>query len=216
MKETIKVLLVEDHDLVRAGLVSMIMATSEVRVSGEAGSGLEAVDKFQFNEPDVVLMDIMLPDISGFEAAQKILRLNPAAKILFLSMEINEEFIQQAIQVGGKGYILKESNKNELFSAIKTVYTGETYFSSKVKDIVFKSFVSHTHEAPADPISTLTERELEILKLLAEGVKKSAIADKLFISEKTIDSHRLNLMKKLNLENNTELIKFAIRHDLID
>jgi DNA-binding NarL/FixJ family response regulator len=214
--DKIKILIVDDHNLVRDGIQSLLSTAKDMWVVGEASCGEEAVSEALEKKPDLILMDIMLPDFNGIEAARRIKEKMPQVKILFLSMEVIENFVTEAVQVGADGYLPKEIGKHILLEAIRKIKDGEKYFDKKVSDVIFQNFISKTTTPPAPNWESLiTGREREVLILIAQGLSHKEIAEQLFLSVKTVDSHRLHILQKLDLNNNAELVKFAIKNKLI-
>lgn len=217
--EKIKILIVDDHTLVRDGIGSMLTSFTDMEVLSEASDGEEAINKATLLKPDLILMDIMLPGLNGIEAAKIIKERLSNCKILFLSMELAEEYLNEIIKLGACGYVLKDIRKNELGDAIRRAMTGEPYFSKGISDMVFKKYYETNNPSKINaeevPVASLTDRELEIVKLLSEGVNKKEIADQLFISPRTVDAHRSNIMEKLRLKSTVELVKYAIKNNII-
>lgn len=219
--EKIKILIVDDHTLVRDGIGAMITSFADMEVLSEASDGEEAINKAALLKPDLILMDIMLPGINGIEAARIIKERLSECKILFLSMELAEEYLNEIIKLGACGYVLKDIRKNELGDAIRKAMSGEPYFSKGISDMVFKRYYETTNPSKSNtneeevPVGSLTDREREIVKLLSEGVNKKDIADQLFISPRTVDAHRSNIMEKLRLKSTVELVKYAIKNNII-
>lgn len=217
--EKIKILIVDDHTLVRDGIGSMLTSFTDMEVLSEASDGEEAINKATLLKPDLILMDIMLPGLNGIEAAKIIKERLSDCKILFLSMELAEEYLNEIIKLGACGYVLKDIRKNELGDAIRRAMTGEPYFSKGISDMVFKKYYETNNPSKINaeevPVASLTDRELEIVKLLSEGVNKKEIADQLFISPRTVDAHRSNIMEKLRLKSTVELVKYAIKNNII-
>lgn len=218
--EKIKILVVDDHSLVRDGIVAMLESCADFEVIGEASDGEEAINKAYLMMPDLILMDIMLPGMNGVEAAKIIKNKLKEIKILFLSMEVSEEFLNEIIKIGAEGYVLKDIRKNELSGAVRMAISGNQYFSKGISDLVFRRYREiNSGEVPAKqaPASAkLTEREIEVVKMLSLGLSKKEIADKLFISPRTIDAHRSNIMEKLELKSTVDLVKYAIRQQIIE
>jgi DNA-binding NarL/FixJ family response regulator len=213
----IKLMLVDDHTLVRNGIMAMLQNLPDMKVISEAGDGTTAIIKVDEEKPDIILMDIMMPNMSGFETAKIIREKYPDVKVVFLSMEVNEQFISEAIAAEASGYIPKDSNRDELLQAIRKVFAGEQYFSSSVSQLVFANFMKKAsgkmpEKAQAGKIS---KREIEVIKLIASGVSNKEIADKLFISTRTVDAHRNHILQKLELKSTADLIKYAIKNKLI-
>lgn len=212
----IKVLLVEDHAIVRQGLHSILNTEEDIEVIGEAENGLEAINLTEKLKPDVIVMDISMPRLSGLEATCKIKKNFPNVHILVLSMHSNKELIFQTLQAGASGYFVKNSASYELISAIKAVYKGESYLDSSISKKVIDEYIKYAGDVIMDSYKELTDREREILQLFAEGRSKHEIANLLFISVRTVEVHKANLMKKLSLDNTAELIKYAIGKGIID
>ena len=215
----ISVLIVDDHALVRDGIVAMLKNEEDIQIIGEAVDGEEAVSKNNELQPDIIIMDIMMPKFNGLEAAKMIKEQHPNSKIIFLSMEVKEDFISEAIKSGASGYIPKDSNKLILINAIRSVYQGEKYFHSMVSELIFNQFYEKSvgNEKVKKTYSSgkISNREVEVLKLIASGFSNSQIAEKLFISVRTVDAHRNHIMQKLELNNTAELVKYAIKNDII-
>ncbi|MBE0680676.1 MAG: response regulator transcription factor [Anaerolineales bacterium] len=212
----IRVLLVEDHALVRAGLRALLERAGDIRVLGEASNGQEAVELTQSLKPDVVIMDIMMPRLNGIQAAEHIQNQKLSAKVLLLSMYSEEGLVHQALQSGAKGYVLKTSVSEELLEAVRKVALGETYLSAAVSSIVTESAFHPSASQSQNPLDNLSPREKEILQLVAEEHTSAEIATMLSISEKTVEKHRANLMEKLHARNLAGVVRLAIKYGLID
>lgn len=213
----IHVLIAEDHLMVRAGIRALLEKAGDMHVVAEASNGQEAVELAVKHNPDVMIMDIMMPRLNGIQAAENIRKLKLSTHILLLSMYSDEGLVYQALQSGVKGYVLKSSVSDELLWAVRTVAGGNTYLSSQISDIVVENAVNpHLHGQEQDPFSMISPREKEILQLIAEEHTSSEIAKILFISEKTVEKHRSSLMEKLNVRNLAGLVRLAIKHRLVD
>lgn len=212
----IRVLLVEDHALVRAGLRALLERAGDIRVLGEASNGQEAVELTQSLKPDVVIMDIMMPRLNGIQAAEHIQNQKLSTKVLLLSMYSEEGLVHQALQSGAKGYVLKTSVSEELLEAVRKVALGETYLSAAVSSIVTESAFHPSASQSQNPLDNLSPREKEILQLVAEEHTSAEIATMLSISEKTVEKHRANLMEKLHARNLAGVVRLAIKYGLID
>ncbi|HOS84262.1 MAG TPA: response regulator transcription factor [Bacteroidales bacterium] len=215
----ITVIIVDDHKIVRDGIKALISEDSTIEIIGEASSGEEFWKLLQIAIPHVVLMDINLTDTTGIELTQKAIESYPDLNILILSMHMSDEFITNSIEAGAKGYLPKTTSQQELLDAIKKVSTGSEYYNTEVSEVLLKSFIRKTKNASKEkeePQVQLTKRELEIIVLFAEGLSNKEIADKLFISIRTVESHKNNIMQKLDLKSTVELVKYAIRHKMID
>ncbi len=211
---TISILIVDDHDIVRHGLKQSLGQEKDMMVVAEADTGRLAVELVHQYRPDIVIMDVSMPDLNGIEATKQILKLHPDAKIIALSMHPEKQFVLSMINAGARGYLLKTNLFEELLTAIRMVISGKVFFSSDIMEHIVKSAVSTCDEKELLIFNTLTSREREILQLLAEGRTKAYIAKQLYISKRTVDSHRAHIMRKLDLDNIPALTKFAIRHGI--
>lgn len=214
----IKIILTEDHQLLRDGIKALI-ASENIEIIGEASTGAGLWKLMEYTQPDIILMDISLPDISGIELTRTLSERYPEVKVLILSMFTDESFINQAIKAGAKGYLHKNTTREEMLIAIDTVYSGSEFYSDNISKIILKSFVDKAKKNGEDfsnPHEILSKREIEILKMFAEGFINKEIADRLFISIRTVESHKNHIMQKLNLKTQVELVKYAIRHNLIN
>lgn len=211
-----KILIVDDHAMVRDGVRNLVQRRGDLVVVGEASSGAEALEQFNRLHPDLVVLDISLPDMNGMEVSRAILAENPDANIVILSMYEDEDYISRCLEYGVKGYVVKNESGTELDNAIRTVLSGRNYFSRQVQQVVFRRFSQNiSGKTPADQSSILTRRELEIVHLIADGLTSQQMADKLFISHRTVETHRANLMKKMGVKNAVELIKKAQQMKII-
>ncbi len=212
----IKCLLVDDHTLFRQGVRRLLESESDFEVVGEAADGGEAVEKARELRPDIVLMDIGMPGLSSFESARQIKKNRLETKILFLTMYEDEDYLVQCLEVGASGYVLKDTPAPQLLTAVKDVYKGGKYLSSQVLGKLVEDFRSRVRDTRMRPrISTLTPREREILKLLAEGNSVKEIAVLLGLSVKTVEAHKFNLMRKLDIHNKAQLVQYAIQKKII-
>lgn len=212
----IKVLLAEDHTLVRKGLRALLDEAEEIEVVAEASDGREAVVKVEAVRPDVVLMDISMPLLSGLEATRQICERFPDASVLILTVHSNEEYILQALRAGAVGYLLKEAAPTDLIRAIKVVHSGDAFLSPSISRSVIRDYVEKTDLLSGETsFDRLTNREREVLQLIAEGHTIKEIATHLTISEKTARTHRQHLMDKLDIHSTAELTLYALRHGLI-
>ena len=210
------IILADDHSLLRQGIRSIIETTPDIKVLGESGDGLELLSLLKKSKPDMVILDISMPKLRGTEAIQEIKVLHPEVKILILSMHKEKEYIYHAFSAGANGYLLKEDTDTELFNAIKTVRDGEFYLSPLLLKELAGDFIEILSSGGKFPEESLTTREREVLKLLSEGKSSKEIAGFLFISTRTVEHHRANIMKKLNLKNITDLVKYAIQKGYTD
>jgi DNA-binding NarL/FixJ family response regulator len=212
----IKVVLVEDHTLVRAGLRALLERASDIHVLGEASNGQEAIELARELKPAILIMDVMMPRLTGIQAAEQIRELKLPVKILLLSMYSDEGLIRQALQCGVMGYVLKTSVSEELILAIHSVARGETYLSPKIPVMVLETAFHSRSTKTDNPLDLLSPREKEILQLIVEEHTSLEIANMLSISEKTVEKHRAHLMEKLNARNIAGLVRVAIKHGLVD
>jgi DNA-binding NarL/FixJ family response regulator len=215
----IKIALVDDHQIVRDGIRALLESMNNIEVISEASSAKEFFDNIKYVQPDILITDISMPEISGIELTKMINENEKTRniKVLILSMFTNEDFIFNAIKAGAKGYLPKNTNRNELYEAIKTIYNGEEYFSESISNIILKSYIRKAKSyEQTEKKETLSARETEILKLFAQGLSNQEIADKLFISIRTVESHKNHIMQKLELKSTVDLIKFAIKNKIIE
>lgn len=208
----IRILLVDDHTIFRQGIRMLLNLQRDFEVVGEAEDGSQAVSMVQNLKPDVVLMDIAMKGIDGLTSTKDILLINPKTKVIFLTQHENKEYILPALKIGAVGYVLKRAAADEVVNAIRATYQGRSFLDPEIADIVISAY----RQGNEDSYETLTDREREILVLLAKGYTNNKIAPILNISPKTVDYHRTNLMKKLNLHSKVELTKYAIRRGLIN
>lgn len=212
---SVSVLLVDDHPIVRQGLRNLLESIPEFRVIGEAGDGLQALEMVEKVQPQVLVIDVMMPGLTGIEVTQRVKRQWPATKVIILSMQNNEAYVVSALKSGASGYILKDTGPEELVDAIRTVVKGERYLSKQLSERLINAYVSKVDEAEVDPYDTLTNREKEILHLVAEGYTNNEIAERLFISPRTAELHRSNVINKLGLKNQVDLVRFAIKRGIL-
>lgn len=212
----VKVLLAEDHGLVRAGIRSLLQKLSWLEVVGEASNGREALALIRSHHPDVVLMDIAMPELNGLEAAARIRKEHPNTRIIILSMHASEEYVLQALRAGANGYLLKDASTAELELAIQAVVKGENYLSPVVSKHVVSGYVRRVGGESGSSTEPLTPRQREILQLIAEGNSTKQIASKLNISIKTVETHRTQLMDRLKIHDIPGLVRYAIRIGLVN
>jgi DNA-binding NarL/FixJ family response regulator len=211
---TIKILLADDHRIIRDGLRALLEKEADLEVIAEAATGTEAVKlAFELN-PDVIIMDISMPDMNGIEATREIVLNSSDTRILALSMESDRRFIVEILKAGANGYLLKDSAFSELATAIRTVYSGETYLSSKVTEVIVKEYLQRTPSVDLLSCEELTAHERELLQLIAVGKSPKEIGFTFAVSLKTVENQRHNIMKKLNLFTIAELTKYAVREGL--
>lgn len=213
----IRVLIADDHAVLRDGLHALLNMYEDIEVVGEAADGLEALERTLELQPDVVLMDIAMPRLGGLEAALELRQRKLPTKVLVLTQYDNKEYVFHMLKAGAAGYILKKATGTELVSAIRAVHAGESFlYPSAAKAVVDRYFGEGEEEEEERRLDRLSDREKEVLKLLAEGLSNREIAELLCLSVKTVMSHRASIMEKLDIHNRTELVKFAIRAGLID
>lgn len=212
-----RVLLAEDHTIVRKGLRSLLDKETGIKVVGEAENGRKAIVKAEELHPDVVVMDIAMPGLNGLEATRQIKKCFPDIKILILSMHANEEYILQSLKSGASGYLVKKSAPAELISAINAVYNGHSFLSPSISRMVIDEYIRRSKEISEgeEGFEQLTVREREVLQLIAEGRKTRKIAELLYISIKTVETHRAHIMNKLDIHSTAELTRYAVRKGII-
>jgi len=212
----VRLLLVDDHEVVRSGLRMLLDSEQDVQIVGEAGTAEEALRAVQELEPDVVLMDIGLPDMSGIEAATRIREIRPQVAVVALTIHEDKEYFFRMLDAGASGYVPKRAAPEELLTAIRAAAKGEVYLYPSLATLLVKDYLGQDpDDREARMLNGLTERELEVLGHLADGASNSEIGDTLEISPKTVARHRENIMRKLNLHSRTELVKYAIRKGII-
>jgi len=212
----IKVLLAEDHTIVRKGIRALLDSVTDIEVVGEAENGREALEKVGQLQPDVVLMDNTMPLLNGLEATRHIKKQFPEIMVLILTMHTDEEYIFQFLQAGASGYLIKKTAPKELVSAINAVYRGDSFLSPSISKRVIDEYLRHVQESSKpDSYTQLTDREREVLQLIVEGFSNKEIAEQLHLSVKTVGNHRINLMEKLDIHNVSDLTKYAIRKGII-
>ena len=212
---TITVFLADDHAVVRDGLRHLLQAQEDITVVGDAGSGWETIRQVDQYCPDIVIMDIAMPEINGIEATWEILQRRPSVQVIILSMHSTMEHIKRAVRAGARGFVLKESAGAEVVAAVREVYKGECYFSRKISDrLIDKVVWQLCAGGGSSELDKLSPREAEVLQLVVEGKKSSEIADILSLSPKTVETYRSRLMAKLGIDDITGLVKFAIQHGL--
>jgi DNA-binding NarL/FixJ family response regulator len=214
MAMNLRILLADDHTIVRQGLRALIEKQPGMEVVAEAEDGLETVRLAQDLFPDVVIMDISMPGLNGIEATRRVLERNSRIKVIALSMHSDRRFVLEILRAGASGYLLKDGAFEELVDAILAVVSGHTFLSTNVNDLVVRDYIAHLARAERTAFSVLTSREREVLQLMAEGKTTKEIAAQLHLSVKTIETHRQQVMEKLNLHSIAELTKYAIREGL--
>lgn len=213
----ITILVADDHSLVRYGLCSILNNTPGMEVVGEASEGYEAVNLFNQHWPHVTFLDIAMPGLDGIETCRQIRKINPEALVIIMTMHLNEKYLNQALSVGASGYMLKNTNKDDLINSIHRVLKGEKVFSAAVTELLNLSFIKGKSGASdgKELLARLTKRERQILQMISEGLTNFEISEQLFISQRTVESHRANILKKLNVKNTAALVRMAVEFNLI-
>jgi DNA-binding NarL/FixJ family response regulator len=213
----IAILIADDHTVVRRGLRALLETHPGWTVCGEASNGSEAVEKAGQQQPDVVILDIGMPEMNGVLATIRIRELAPQARVLVLTMHNSEELIQSCLEAGAQGYVLKSDAERDLISAVEALVQDKTYFTQSATNVVLESFRDKQKEAGEEPsVERLTSREQEIVQLLAEGRSNKEVAASLGIATRTVESHRANIMSKLHLATFSELMRYAIRKKMVE
>jgi DNA-binding NarL/FixJ family response regulator len=208
----IRILLADDHALVRQGFGMILEAQPDMEIVGQAGNGREAVELAEKLRPDVVVMDVAMPELNGTEATRRLAASTPRTRVLALSMHKDSVYVREILRAGARGYLLKDSGDTDLVAAVRAVAKGEGYISPAVSDAVLSDYRKHV----TDPLDLLTGREREVLQSIAEGKTNKEIATALNLSVYTVEAHRGRIMEKLNLHSTGELVRFALRNGLID
>ncbi|MBN1375601.1 MAG: response regulator transcription factor [Dehalococcoidia bacterium] len=211
--DTIKILIVDDHPVVREGIGSMLMRQPDFKIIGEASNGLEAVEKAIELSPDVILMDLRMPEMDGVEAIIKIKQEKPETNFIILTTFSDDEYLFKGIAAGARAYLLKDAPREELFKAIRAVYRGESLIQPVVASRVLDKFAELSKKGPSAEM--LSEREIEVLKLMAKGVSNSSIADELAITQSTVKTHITSIFQKLNVTTRTEAVTTALKRGII-
>lgn len=209
------ILLADDHQILRQGLKAILQAVPDFRLVGEAADGPEAVRLADRLHPDVLVLDLMLPSLNGMEVARHVARRLPRTRVVILSMHSNEAYVVEALRAGATGYVLKEGGADELVRAIRAAATGQRYISPAISESALGTYLRMTESRPPDPYETLTFREREVLQMTVEGHSAVEIADQLFISRRTVESHRANMMRKLGVRNQKELTRLAVQKGIL-
>ncbi|MBI3014144.1 MAG: response regulator transcription factor [Candidatus Tectomicrobia bacterium] len=211
----IRVIIADDHALLREGIKALLGAFTDIEVVGEACDGREAIEKVKALSPHVVLMDIAMPGLGGLEATLEIRKIAPETRILILTQYDNKEYVYRFLKAGAAGYVLKKAAAAELVDAIRATYRGEAFLHPAIAQEVISGFLNHREPGDGDTYESLTDREKQVFKLVAEGYTNREIAESLGISVKTAMAHRTNVMQKLGFHNRTELVKYAIQRGVI-
>jgi DNA-binding NarL/FixJ family response regulator len=212
----LRIVLGDDHGIVRRGLKALLEAEQDVEVVGEAGDGIEAVRLCESCKPDVAILDIAMPRLNGIDAAERAIKHQPQLKVVFLSMYADESYVLRALSAGARGYLLKESAEQDLVPALRTIGQGKPYFSPTISAMLLSDYMRHLQQrGQEDSYCLLTDREKEVLQLLAEGRTNKEVASLLDVGVSTIETHRANMMQKLNLHNTAEIVLYAVRKSLV-
>ena len=212
---SIRVVLVDDHALVRQGFRRILEDDPELTVVGEASNGTDAIALVKKTDPDVVVMDMAMPEMSGLHATMEIIKQRPGTKVLILSMYSDEQYVRNALDAGAKGYILKSAIENDLTRAVKAVAAGEQYLAPELSSVLIRAIQTGSFEKAADPYDRLTQREKQVLQLIAHGKSNKEIAVMLELSVNTVAVHRANLMSALGVHKTAELVLFAVKKGLV-
>jgi DNA-binding NarL/FixJ family response regulator len=208
-------LLADDHRIVRQGLQAILQAVADFRAVGEAADGPEAVRLAERLKPDVLVLDLMLPVLNGWEVARQVSRRSPRTHIVMLSMHANEAYVLESLRAGASAYVLKDAGADQLVKAIRAVAAGKRYFSPPLSEPALGAYARKAEGAPLDPFHTLTARERQVLQMTAEGQSGTQIGERLHISPRTVESHRSNIMRKLGLRNLKEVIRYAVQRGVV-
>lgn len=211
----ISVLIADDHEIVRFGISTYLSSAKDIEIVGEASTGEECIKLFQETHPDICILDIDMPGKNGIETAKEIRELEEDTKIIILSMHINKNILREALEVNVNGYLLKNTEKADLLHGIRAIVKGQQVFSDPISDLMKESFLRKNNQGGNYDHQRITDREQEILQLIVDGLTSKQIAEKLYISPRTVDTHRANLMEKLELNNIAELVRYAIQNDLV-
>lgn len=211
---TVKILLVDDHPMIRHGLKNLLKDEADFQVVGEASDGLEALREIDLRKPDILVIDLMMPNLNGLEVLPQVKKLSPATRIIVFSMQSADLYVMEAFRAGAMGYLLKDTGAGEIVAAIQSVIQGNRYISERISNLL-SSIDTIDSNSPPDLYETLTTREREVLQMAAEGKSSTEIGEALVISPRTVEIHRGKVLKKLGLRNHAELIRYAIRRGII-
>jgi len=212
---TTTIVLADDHQVVRHGLRSLLEAEPDFSVVGETGDGLEAAQLVERLQPDVLVLDLMMPGLNGLEVTRQVSQRSPRTRVVILSMHASEAHVLEALRSGAAAYVLKESTSAELVRAVREAVAGRRYLSSPLSERAIEAYMQKAESAALDPYEMLTAREREVLHLVVQGHTSAEIADRLFISRRTVETHRANLMRKLGLRTHTDLIRYALQRGIL-
>lgn len=216
--KTVRILIVDDHDLMRRGIKALLQSHAGWEVVGEAHTGREAVTKAEELKPDVVILDISMPDLNGIEAARRIRKSSPNTEVLILSVHYSDQLIRDILEAGVRGYIVKSDSDRDLVIAVETLANHKPFFTPRATEVILSNFngARPSNDLPESVRDRLTSREREIVQLLAEGKSSKEVASSLGISVKTAETHRANIMRKLQLHTVTDLVRYAVRNQIIE
>lgn len=214
----VRVLVADDHEIVRRGLRALVEGQEDWEVVAEATTGRDAIEKAKQTTPDVAIIDVGMPELNGLEATRQLLKLLPQTEVLILTMHESEQIMREVLDAGARGYVLKSDAGRDLVNAVEALCQHRTFFSSKISEMLLNSYLRHSDrtEISESPRSRLTAREREIVQLLAEGKSNKEVASSLNISIKTAETHRTNIMNKLDLRSITELVRYAVRNNIVE
>lgn len=210
---TVRIFLADDHQIVRQGLKALLSAEGELELIGEGVDGLDTVRQVEQLLPDVLVLDVMMPRLNGLEVARQVRRRCPDTRIIMLSMHSDDAYVYESLQAGAMAYVLKESSAAQLVEAIHHVMAGKNYFSAPINEVEVRAYAERGRSGPTDPYDSLTIREREVLQLTAEGLNGNEISSRLFISPRTVETHRANLMRKLGIRNQKEMVRYAMERE---
>lgn len=211
----VRIVLADDHPVVRLGIRNLLEAEPEFEVVGEAADALQVIPQVEALRPDVLVLDLIMPGLNGLEITRRLAHSAPRTRIVVLSMHANEAYVIEALRNGASGYVLKGSDSSQLVHAIHDVLAGKRYLSPPLSEQAIEMYVEKAAGAPLDPYETLSSREREVLHLAAEGHTSPEIATRLYISTRTVETHRAHLMRKLNLRSQTDLVRYALRRGIL-
>jgi DNA-binding NarL/FixJ family response regulator len=216
--KSLRIMIVDDHDLMRRGIKGLLQSHPNWDICGEAQTGREAVTKAEQLKPDIVILDISMPDLNGVEAAKRIRKVSPNTEVLILSAHYSDQLIREIVEAGARGYIIKSDSDRDLVIAVETLANHKPFFTPKATEVILGNFNTGVQRSkvPEEIRDRLTSREREIVQLLAEGKSSKEVANFLCISVKTVETHRANIMHKLQLHTVTELVRYAVRNQIIE
>ena len=212
---TVKVLLADDHPVVRGGMRNFLEREADFSVVGEAEDGLQAVQLAEKLLPDILVLDMMMPHLNGLEVLRQLTKRLANTRVIILSMQSADPYVTQALKAGAAGYVLKDSAPDELVKAIRQVLDGQRYLSPQLNERLINQFIQKVDSGSLDPLTLLTDREREVLQMTVEGLTSVEIGEHLSLSPRTVETHRQNLMRKLTIDNQVDLVRFAIKHGII-